>query len=133
MKTNPKRVEKRLKEVIAAWESVRPAKTFAGMTLEQFKTAVQPSFAARDKVTELENQIQAMRTERTAADDESFNIIERVVGGVKADPDESGDGGLYRAMGYVPRSARRSGLTRRSTLSAIAAASAAAPLSPAAK
>lgn len=112
MTTNPKRVEKRLNEVIAAWETLRPAKTFAGLTLEQLKAAWQPSFAARDRATEHRNQLVLARNDRLSADRIAFDLLDRIVAGVKADPDESGDGGLYQAMGYVPKSARRSGLTR---------------------
>jgi hypothetical protein len=35
---NPKRVAAKLQKVVDAWTTIRPTKSFAGMTLEQFKT-----------------------------------------------------------------------------------------------
>jgi hypothetical protein len=39
--------------------------------------------------------------------------VRRIVNAVKGDPEEGEDGELYSAMGYVRRSDRSSGLTRR--------------------
>jgi len=34
----------------SGWESLAPAKSYFGMTLDQFKTTVQPSMAARELI-----------------------------------------------------------------------------------
>jgi hypothetical protein len=39
--------------------------------------------------------------------------VKLVVNAIKGDPDEGEDGPLYSALGYVPESARLSGLTRK--------------------
>ena len=41
----PKEVETRIRTIISALESLAPAKSFGGMTLDQFKTTVAPSLA----------------------------------------------------------------------------------------
>jgi hypothetical protein len=107
-----KTVEERLRNVIAAWEALRPAKSFAGMTLNQFKTKVQPSFDARDQVVECANKRAAALTARAEADEVSNKLALAVVDAVKGDIEEGADGELYAAMGYVRKSARKSGLKR---------------------
>jgi hypothetical protein len=59
-----KTVEQRLRNVIAGWETLRPTKSFAGMTLNQFKSKVQPSFEARLQEVECANKRAAALTAR---------------------------------------------------------------------
>jgi hypothetical protein len=110
---NPKRTANKLQQLIDAWTTIRPTKSFAGMTLEQFKTQVQPSLAARDQLTTLQSQATDSRMQRRQSDDASNALAQLVVNSVKGDPAEGEDGSLYAAMGYVPKGARRSGLTRK--------------------
>ena len=110
---NPKRVANKLQKVIDAWTTLRPAKTFAGMTLEQFEAQVKPSLDARGQLTTLQSQTTDSRTQRRQSDGASLDLAQLVVNSVKGDPAEGENGSLYAAMGYVPKSARRSGLTRK--------------------
>ena len=110
---NPKRTAGKLQKVVDAWQAIRPAKQFAGMTLEQFKAKVQPSLDSRGQLVNLHNQATDSRTLRRQADAASLGLAQLVVNGVKADAEEGENGSLYASMGYVPKSARRSGLTRK--------------------
>jgi len=110
---NPKRVANKLQKLIDAWTTLRPTKSFAGMTLEQFKAQVQPSLAARGQLVTLSNQTTDNRTQRQQSDDASLALAQLVVNSVKGDPAEGENGSHYPAMGYIPKSARRSGLTRK--------------------
>ncbi len=126
-KHSPKRVAAKLQKVIDAWTTLRPAKTFAGMTLEQFKTQVQPSLTARDQLTTLRDQATDVRMQRRQSDGASLGLASLVVNAVKGDAAEGEDGPLYAAMGYIPKSSKRSGLTRKgSTTSPVTTATAAA-------
>ena len=113
MMHNPKRVADKLQSVINAWETLRPTKTFAGMTLEQFKAKVQPSLDTRSSLTALQSQATDHRTQRQLSDDDSLQVAQLVVNSVKGDIDEGENGSLYAAMGYVTKNARQSGLTRK--------------------
>jgi len=125
---NPKRTAGKLQKVVDAWQTIRPAKQFAGMTLEQFKAKVQPSLDTRDQLVNLHNQATGSRTLRRQADAASLELAQLVVNGVKADAEEGENGSLYAAMGYVPKNARRSGLTRKgSTTPPVTSAVAKAP------
>jgi hypothetical protein len=110
--SSPKKVAVKLQKVVDAWKTIRPTKSFAGMTLEQFKAQVQPSLATRDQLTTLQGQTIDSRTQRRQSDGASMELAQLVVNSVKGDPAEGENGSLYTAMGYVPKSARRSGLTR---------------------
>lgn len=113
MRTSPKRTAERLQRLINAWETLRPTKSFAGMTLEQFKAKVAPSLNARQQLSALREQVVLSRTERHQHDVVANNLVNLVVNAIKGDPDEGEDGALYAALGYVRKSARRSGLTRK--------------------
>ena len=111
--TSPKKVAVKLQTVVNAWGTLRPSKSFAGMTLEQFKAQVQPSLAARDQLVTLRSQTTDNRTQRQASDSASLDLAQLVVNAVKGDPAEGENGSLYAAMGYVTKNSRRSGLTRK--------------------
>jgi hypothetical protein len=110
---NPKRVANKLQKLIDAWTTIRPAKSFAGMTLEQFEAQVKPSLDARGQLTTLQSQTTDSRMQRRRSDAASMELAQLVVNSVKGDPAEGENGSLYAAMGYIPKSARRSGLTRK--------------------
>jgi hypothetical protein len=104
--------EAKINQVVTAWESLRPEKTFAGLTLAQFKTAIQPGIDAHDRVEALKDQLTACQTERGELLEEALHTIMRVVNAVRSDVDEGEDGAFYEALGYVRKSERKSGLSR---------------------
>ena len=110
---NPKRVANKLQNVISAWETLRPTKSFAGMTLAQFKAKVQPSLVVRENLSTLQSQAEEHRAQRHESDSASSELVQFVVNAVKGDPEEGETSGIYAAMGYVPKNQRRSGLTRK--------------------
>lgn len=118
MPAAPKVNLEKINAVINAWTTLRPEKTFGGMTLAQFKTKVQPSLESRVSLSALENQILATQNRRDDADQESLAAIQLVVNSVKGDPGEGENGELYEAMGYVRKSERHSGLHRATTSAA---------------
>ncbi len=110
---NPQDNADKLAAILKAWKELRPTKTFAKMTLEQFTTKAQPSLDAREHIDELEEEMTAALVARDTADVETLKQIELVVSAVKGDPDEGEDGALYAAMGYVRKSDRKTGKTNK--------------------
>lgn len=108
-----KAIEEKLQSVLKAWETLRPTKKFAGMTHAEFLAKVQPSLSTRAELVKLETQITAQSDLRDKADVVSNTQMALVVNSVKGDPDEGEDGELYEAMGYVRKSERKTGLTRK--------------------
>jgi hypothetical protein len=95
-----------LLRVSRAWSTLRPTRSFFGLTLARFKQAIQPSLDARAEIEDLQHRLRIAIRQRNAADVRSFRTLRGVVYAVQGDPAEGGDGELYVAMGYVPWSAR---------------------------
>ena len=110
---SPKETQAKLERIVSAWETLAPSKSFGGLTLAQFKAAIQSSFDLRAELHTLETQVEATQVARDNADTENLRIADRVVKGVIGDPTVGPDSDLYEAMGYVRASARKSGLTRK--------------------
>ncbi|WP_193212244.1 hypothetical protein [Luteolibacter marinus] len=97
----------------AAWRELAPDQAFAGMTLAEFEAATAPPIALREEIVALEKQLEGKKTARSMADQEAANVLELVVNSVRGTPGHGPDGELYRAFGYVRKSERRTGLTRK--------------------
>ena len=108
-------------KIINAWQTLAPDATFAGMTLAQFTAKVQPTFDTRTAIGKLEAQTTSAHDARDAADTVTTQVNQLVVNAVKGDPAHGEDSDLYEAMGYVRKSARKSGLTRKKAAVATAA------------
>ena len=113
MPTGAKEKGAKLAAVLQAWKNLRPNKTFAGMTLEQFTAKIKPSLDARDEIDTLDNQMIAAVDRRDDADVASMAQVALVVNAVKGDVTEDEDSELYGAMGYVRKSARKTGKTNK--------------------
>ena len=126
MKQNPKRINAKINEFIDAWTKFAPDTKFSGMTLEEFKTAMFASLDARHRLDDLRLEIKGAIATRNAGDLVSLDLLPRIVAGVVADPNQGANSALYRAMNYVPKIERASGLTFK-TLAADAPASSSSP------
>lgn len=115
---SPSANEARINAIEEAWAANAPDATFGKMTLEQFKARVQPSRDAREKVGQLQSELEAALVERDTADGASLAACDDAVKGVVGDPDFGDDSALYGAMGYVRKSERKTGLTRKKTVAA---------------
>ena len=102
-----------MEKMINAWRTLAPQKSFGGMTLSQFQEAAEPARDIRLRIEDYQNYITQALAERDRAD-EAFNArAQLVVAGILADPTEGPDSALYAAFGYVRKSERKTGLTRK--------------------
>ena len=113
MPTNPKGNIEKLERILNAWKSLAAAKSFGGMTLEQFEAFVTASKNARNQLAELENQIKETLNLRDSSDEAALAKAQLVKNGVLADPSEGENSALYEGMGYVRKDDKKSGLTRK--------------------
>jgi hypothetical protein len=109
----PKDTLEKLQRITNGWEMLAPEKSFGGMTVTQFKTAVKRSLDTREELRVLESQKQSKQIERDDADTESLRAVQLVVNGVVGDPTEGPESDLYAAFGYTRPSERKTGLTRK--------------------
>ncbi len=115
MKSRPKLIPALADLVATAWNDNAPDAQFAGLTLTQFRASVKASGDTRDVVLSLSAQRRAKRSERITADATTRDAVQRVVSAVRSDPAHGPDSPLLTAMGYVTRSARKSGKTNKSS------------------
>jgi hypothetical protein len=95
------------KRILSAWERLHPDMPFGGMTLEQFKAAVQPSFDKRAAVEDARVLLRSLIRAREAADRRSWKLSRLVVHSVLGTPGEGEDGLLYAAVSLLLKSMRR--------------------------
>lgn len=115
--TSPKMIEEKLRQAINAWEQMAPAKSF-GMTVDEFKAALKPSFDVRDKLADLADQTTKAINDRAGFDQASLALLQRVLNSILADPTEGPDSSLVEGFGLVRKSERKTGLTRKKTAAA---------------
>jgi hypothetical protein len=96
-----------------AWSELVPEASFAGMTLADFETALAPFDAAAKDLNDLTVQAAAAKTVLNQEESALRGMLNKVAHSVRADLNHGDDSPLYRAMGYIPRSERASGLTRK--------------------
>jgi hypothetical protein len=113
MAKSPKDNEKKMMEVLNGWKNIAPDKTFGGMTLAEFEAQVNKSLAPRQRLVEIADEEIEQQALRDSEDTITLKNIEFVVAGVIADKDYGSDSALYEAMGYIRKSDRKSGLTRK--------------------
>jgi hypothetical protein len=83
------------------------------MTLAQFETQVGKSDAVRERLEALDDELKQEQANRQSEDATTLKNCDSIVKSVIADPDYGDDSALYEAMGYVRKSDRKSGLTRK--------------------
>jgi hypothetical protein len=113
MAKNPAEVEQTITNITNAWTALAPTATFAGMTLKQYINAVQPSLDAREAIIELEEQMTGVLTNRDKVDLVTEPINQQIIKGVVGDPNYGDDSALYEGFGYVRKSQRKTGLSRK--------------------
>jgi hypothetical protein len=112
-KTNPKKTMARAETVLNALEQLAPNAVFGGKKLSDCLAQVNLSRNKRDILNDIDQQkIQAIN-DRDATDEETMAMIDLIINGVVGDPNYGPDSALYEAMGFVRKSARKSGLTRK--------------------
>lgn len=103
----------RIVSFITSWGELAPDVEFAGMTLAEFEAATAPPKAKRKEIGELLALLAAKRQERDLADEEALKLVNMVLNSIKADLRFGDNSGLYRSLGYVTKSDRKTGLVRK--------------------
>jgi hypothetical protein len=83
------------------------------MTLEQFKQALQPYFAAKAAIVTVGTQWDSAQQARVDAFPKALELATGIAASIKSHPKYGASSTVYAAMGYTTKSARSSGLTRR--------------------
>lgn len=106
-------VERRMVQVGQAWDKSCPEQTFAEKALAEFRQEAQACLDAKAKLAAAAAEWDVARRERDLLYAKMMELILCIVSSVKGNPKFGENSALYAAMGYVPKSERSSGLTRR--------------------
>jgi len=111
-----KQVYDKITRTTEAWGEHAEGIKFAEMTLGEFKAKMQPSLDSREKIASLRLQLEAAIMKRQECDAASMDVCAKVVNAVRGDAEYGEDSAFYKALGYVPKSERKSGLRRIAAL-----------------
>jgi hypothetical protein len=113
MAKSPKDNEEKMMQVLHAWRTIAPDKKFGGLTLGEYEAQVNRSLGPRRRLVEIDDEKIEQQAMREFEDATTLKKVELIVAGVVADEEYGSDSALYEAMGYVRKSERKSGLTRK--------------------
>ncbi len=113
MANSPKEAMEKMERAENAWKNIKPEKRFGGMTFEEYKVFPDASRNARILIANLDNQMTEALALRDLNDEQGLARVQLIKNGVLADAEEGEDSALYEAMGYVKKSDKKSGLTRK--------------------
>ncbi len=113
MTVNPGKVEADTNAILKAWGALAPAATFGGMTLAQYTAKVQPSLDARGQISTRETEIKSWADKRDDADVNTVTANAAAIKGIVGDVNYGDNSDLYEACGYIRKSEKKSGLTRK--------------------
>lgn len=110
---NSTEITSRRERIRTAWSELAPAETFAGLALNEFVADTADSVTLREEIDATRAKLAGLYLQREQADAETRNTMQLVINSVRGNPAFGEDSALYRAMGFVPKIERDSGLTRR--------------------
>ena len=107
-----RRPARKAEDFLLAWREIAPDATFGGKTLADFEAANVPFREAVGKVEALTIRRSAAIKARDQEEDVLKDLLILIAHGVRSAPAHGEDSPLCRAMGFVPKSERASGLIR---------------------
>ena len=113
MRINFVGIAEKVEQILRGWEATAPEQSFADMTLEQFKQALQPFFAAKAEYESINTQWDSAQQARVDTFPKALALATGIAASVKGYPKYGANCTTYAAMGYTTSGARSSGLTRR--------------------
>ena len=100
-------------QFISAWTRHAPEATFAGYTLAQFTVASEDAISTRALLVDAKAFTDGLINDRNRADSVMNDMMVVIAKSVRGDVDYGEDSNLYRALGFVTLSDRKTGLTRK--------------------
>jgi hypothetical protein len=113
MKANLKKTVERIGTFLDAWEKNAATKSFAGMTLEEFTEATKLPVDKAKEIKALRQEAKRKHVHALNSLEEINPLMERVVFAVQGSAEYGSDSAFYQELGYVRKSDRKKGLTRK--------------------
>jgi hypothetical protein len=113
MKSAPTKAMEYLNSVLIPWKETAGEDTFSETKVNEYEADVKESVDVRIRIANLNAEIENEKKLRDQIDDRNIKRAQRIVLSVAGHPKHGKDSGLYKAMGFVTTSERKSGLTRK--------------------
>ncbi|HRH41064.1 MAG TPA: hypothetical protein PKY82_05420 [Pyrinomonadaceae bacterium] len=114
-KKSPKQNMIDLSTVLEAVRELAPEKVFGGIPLADYDSIVQEAVDVRTEHVNAEINVSNLANKRDNIDERALKMRELIVNGIIGDPEFGPDSTLYERCGYIRKSNRKSGLTRKAT------------------
>lgn len=112
-KINIREIRDRAQTIDGALAEGAPTKEFGGIKRADLRAKIVQADAIEQEIADLLAQVELKKAERDDTYAALNADLQLVVNGVRGDKDFGEDSALYGTMGYVRKSERASGLTRK--------------------
>jgi hypothetical protein len=99
-------------QFLSSWAEYAQGKSFAGMTLAEFEVKSKEPLDVRKDLGDARTKVSGLLLKREKADDTLNEDLLLIAHAIRADKDLGEDCQLYRSLGFVPKSERKSGRRR---------------------
>lgn len=99
-------------QFLSSWAEYAQDKNFAGMTLAEFEVKSKEPLDVRKELGDARTKVSGLILKREKADDTLNEDLLLIAHAIRADKDLGEDSPLYRSLGFVPKSERRTGRCR---------------------
>lgn len=99
-------------QFLSSWAEFAQNKSFAGMTLAEFEVKSMEPLNVRKDLGDARTKVGGLLLKREKADDTLNEDLLLIAHAIRADKDLGEDCPLYRSLGFVPKSERKSGRRR---------------------
>ncbi|MEP6901456.1 MAG: hypothetical protein ABJA66_06875 [Actinomycetota bacterium] len=113
MPNSPKKNEEIMQKALNALRDIAPDVKFNNKTLADLLPQVEKSMTPRRRLAEIENERTQQIALRESEDVKTLKLIDQIIAGTVGHDDYGDDSALYEAFGFIRKSQRKSGLTRR--------------------
>lgn len=104
-----KNVSLRREKLLASWLEFAPGATFAGFTLAQFEEASMEPLQVRKTMEAAKTKLAGLKLKRDKAEE----TLVLIANSIRGTPEYGQDCELYRSLGFIPKSERRTGTGAR--------------------
>ena len=111
MGKTPKDAREKFEKTVQGWSVAKPDKVYGGISLAEYMEDVQASYDIREDIAKLEELLRMKKDQRDEIDKKNLEKTERLIEIIIGE--EGRDSHIYQAIGYVRKSERKTGLTRK--------------------
>jgi hypothetical protein len=113
MPATPAKTMEYLNSILIPWKETANEDIFSEIKVNEYEADVKESVDIRIDIANLEAEVESKKKLRDQIDERNTKKAQRIVLSVAGHPKHGKDSGLYKAMGFVTTSERKSGLTRK--------------------